>query len=383
MGSDKPKRIALAFSMGIPFLELILRGIVEYGREHGPWIFEVNPEMGRIPIAKLADWEVDGIIAYLNTVEEEHAALALGIPTVNLSAAPLSPLLPSVNMDNHAVGAMAARHLLERGFRRFAYYGVTGAGYSRDRQAAFIEALQSAGFECEVFVDPVSARRESPLRLSHHRLERWLSALQPPVGLFAVHDYRARVLMEACLRVGLRIPEDVAVVGMNDDAAACEFANPPLTSISHAGPPLGRAAAALLDRLMQGKPPPARPIRFLPTSITARASTAIVAVPDAQTADAVRFMTSHIADASVATTAANVKLARRTLELRFRQWLGSSPHDYLNRLRIAKAKQLLLGQERLTIKEVAAKAGFADPRRLNAMFKRIHGRTPRDFRGQR
>ncbi len=168
----KPKRIALAFSVGIPFLELTLRGIVEYAREYGPWIFEFNPETGAVPMASLAGSGVDGIIAYLNTIEEERAALSLDIPTVNLSATPLSPLLPSVNMDNRAVGVLAAQHLLERGFRRFAYYGIAAAGYSRDRKAGFIEALRSAGFGCAVFVEPASARCELPLPLSECRSER-------------------------------------------------------------------------------------------------------------------------------------------------------------------------------------------------------------------
>jgi LacI family transcriptional regulator len=378
--SPHPRRIALAFSIGVPHIEGILRGVVDYARAHGPWHFDFNPETRSVPVASLARWRGDGIIGMIPTVREERRAAGLAVPVVNVSSAPLAQRLPAVIVDNRAVGAMAAAHLLERGFRRFGYYGLADVGYGRDRGIGFAEAVRAAGYPCATFHDRARADEGEPWRWERGRLHRWLRGLEPPVGLLAVHDYRGRILIDACAAIGLRVPHDVAVIGVDDDEVACEFAEPSLSSVALPGRDIGFQAAALLDRLMKGRPAPPAPIRVPPTTLTPRGSTDVLAIADQATAEAVRFIAGHVETATIDAAAERAGLSRRSLELRFRRWLGTTPHDHLTRVRVERARRLLLDPARPKLKEVARRCGFADPRRLNAAFTRLEGISPRAFR---
>lgn len=374
-----PKRIALAFTIGLPHVERILRGILDYARQRGPWHLDFNPETGGISIASLRHWRGDGIIGMLHEAAEERRAAALGVPVVNVSSAPLAPRLPSVRPDNRMVGVLAARHLLDRGFRRFAYYGLRNVGYGRDRGAGFVETLKAAGWGCDVLFDSSQLGGAEPWRWDSPRLVRWLGTLEPPVGIMAVHDYRGRMLIEAATALGLRVPQDVAVVGVNDDPVTCEFSEPSLTSVPLPGRDVGYRAAWLLDQLMRRRAVPRGPVLVAPAAIVPRGSTDVLGIPDDATATAVRVMTAHL-DWSIAAVAGEVKLSRRSLEMRFRQWLGTTPYDHLCRLRVAEAKRLLAEPERLKLTEIARRSGFADPRRLNEALVRIEGRPARALR---
>ncbi len=358
-----------------------MRGIVDYARAHGPWRFDFNPETNSVPVRSLRGFRGDGIIGMIATAQDERRAARLGIPTVNVSSAPLSPRLPAVTVDNRAVGALAAEHLLDRGFRRFGYYGLADVGYGRDRGAAFAAAVRAAGFPCELFHDRAQAAPGEPWRWDRRGLLRWLSALERPAGVLAVHDYRGRMLIDACAHLGLRVPHDVAVIGVDDDVVACEFSDPALTSIALPGREIGYRAAVLLDRLMSGRSAPAAPLRIRPEALSARGSTDVIAVADAATAEAVRFIAAEIeTPLDVARVAEHVGLSRRSLELRFARWLRTTPHEHLTRARVERARRLLLDPRRLKLKEVARLCGFRDPRRFGAAFERLEGVRPRIFR---
>jgi len=202
--------------------------------------------------------------AEVTTKAEVRAAGALTVPVVNISGALRDPGLPRVMVDHLELGRMAAEHLLERGFRRFGYYGLHKVWYSELRGRGFTERVILAGAECRELETISSIGRRRPWHGWLDELTGWLKELAPPVGLFAVHDYRARMVVDACYRAGLRVPDDVAVIGVNNDEITCEFCEPPLSSVSRNGRQVGCQAAALLDRLMSGRRPPRQEMLVVP-----------------------------------------------------------------------------------------------------------------------
>ncbi len=382
---SRPKRVALALPLGVPTMERITRGIMEHaaGRAGG-WQLVFSPEAVALPLAALRPQEIDGVIAFAATRVEEKRLAALGVPAVNLSGALPAPRIPIVTTDNRSVGRLAAAHLLARGFRRFAYYGVGDVWYGRERGAGFADAVRAAGFSCSVCHARSGLDRGRPWLIDLRQLRRWLGRLRAPVGLLAVHDYRGRAVLDACAALGLRVPDDVAVVGVDDDVVACELATPTLTSVAPPGVEIGRRAAETLDELMSGRAASGRSTLIPATEIVARRSTDVLAVEDTTVAEAARLVNDRIAERlNVAQIAAEVSVSRRQLERRFRAALGLTPLEYVSRARVERAKRLLLDRSSLALKDVAAACGFTDSRRMNAVFRRIEKTSARSFRRRR
>ena len=155
--------------------------------------------------------------------------------------------------DQYATGKMAAEHLLQRGFPRLAYYGLKELGYSQERQQGFVDRATAAGVPCSVFNMAAITTPRAAWTERRRPLAQWLETLKPPMGILAVHDYRARVLIDECVRAGLKVPHDVAVLGIDNDLTACEFCQPTLSSVSRATWKIGYEAARLLHRLMNGE----------------------------------------------------------------------------------------------------------------------------------
>lgn len=377
----RPKQIALAFPLGVPYMERITRGVMEHARRRGGWQLVFNPEVVETPLEALRGSGVDGVMAFVSAKREARRLLALGVPAVNLASALADPLVPNVTVENRAVGRLAAAHLLERGFRHFAYYGVSDVSYGRERGAGFVAAVREAGFACAVCYAKSGLDRGRPSLVDRRQLRAWLRKLPRPVGLLAVHDYRARVVLEVCQALGLRVPDDVAIVGVDDDVVLCELSTPSLSSVALPGFEIGQRAAEVLDGLMRGGPPPAGPVYVAPTQVVARRSTDVLAFEDGTVAEAVRLIHERIAEAlNVAQLADEVSVSRRLLERRFKAALGVTPHDYLSRARVERAKRLLRASPAPTLKEVAAQCGFTDARRMNIVFRRFEGTSPQDYR---
>jgi len=380
--SPRVKQVALAFPIGVPYTERITRGVVEYAREHGPWHFAFSPEAVTVPVESLAG-HVDGILAFASSRAEARRVARLGLPAVNLSGALPAAGLPVVTVENRAVGRMAAEHLMERGFRRFAYYGVGDVSYGRERGAGFVEAVRAAGHACEVCFARSGLDRGRPSLVDRGQLRAWLRRLRPPVGLMAVHDYRARVVLEACATLGLRVPDEVAVIGVDDDVTLCELATPSLSSVALPGLEIGRRAAELLDRLMRGERPPAQSILVPPRDLVARRSTDVLAFEDPAVAELVRLIHERLGEPlNVAQVAGEAGVSRRLVERRFRAALGITPHDYISRARVDRAKRLLVAAPQPSLKDVAARCGFTDARRMTQAFRRVEGMTPAEFRSR-
>jgi LacI family transcriptional regulator len=378
-----PPRVAVFVDMPGGYGRGLLTGISNYVRAHRPWRLFGDPERAVAPVFDLASWDGDGLIIHLHTRELEAMARATGVPCVNVSGRMLRTEVPTVLPDNRAVGRLVATHFLERGFRQFAYTGFTGHGYAITRGNAFRATLESAGHECLMHESPApreGARGSWERQQSH--LRAWVEALPRPVAVMACNDVRARQVAQICEEAGLRVPEDIALVGSDNDELICELSNPPLSSVDLAIERVGYQAAAMLDALMSGQPPPDAPVLVPPAGVITRRSSDLLAIDDADVADAVRYIRDHAAEPVQVNDVVNATaVSRRVLERRFKRVLGHTVGDYLARTHVDRAAQLLIHTD-LSMADIAARCGFNYIQQFNAVFKRHLHQTPRAYRNQ-
>jgi LacI family transcriptional regulator len=288
--------------------------------------------------------------------------------------------VPAVIADHEAIARLAADHLLERHFSHFAFVGVERALWSKIRRDAFAAYLRGNSLACHVY-SPISRRRfMESWEGGQQDLAEWLQDLPKPLGVFAAHDLRALCVLDACRRIGLLVPEQVAVIGVDNDEALCKLADPPLSSVKIDFEYIGFESAALLDRLMQGKKVPRAPLAVRPQGVVTRRSTDVIAISDAITAQAMRYIHHHACDRlSVQDVADHCGVSRRVMERSFSQFLGSSPHDQILCAKVARVKQLLVETD-YSLDTIATKSGFSHAAYLSALFKREIGQTPGAFR---
>ncbi len=385
--NGKTRHIALAFPVGLAHLHPVVQGIADYARSHGPWLFTTSPEAVTMPLQSLAGWQGNGIIAVLLNSADREAAKRLDVPVVTFSGAMKNPGVPRVMVNNKAVGRLAADHLLACGFSRFAYYGLRQAIYARDRGNGFLERLAERGVnksrDCSIRMSPSSLSPNRPWQDEMGQLLAWVSQLQTPVGLFAAHDQRARMVVDACRQAGLRVPEDVAVLGVDNDQVACEFSEPPISSIACDWYRVGYESARLLDDLMAGREPPAEDQLIDPKAVVRRRSTDVQIIDHPAVARAAAYVREHLRENfGVEAMLRETRITRRSLELNFKRALGCTPHQYICRARVEYAKQLLVRPQRMKLTNIARQCGFHDLRRFRMVFRRLEGMSPVEFRRQ-
>jgi LacI family transcriptional regulator len=337
----------------------------------------VEAEEIAINIHTLKDWNGDGAIAILTEPAEVQVVRELKFPVVCISGNLQDCGTPRVMSDQYAVGCMAADHLLNLGLRHLAYYGLLGPWYSRERQRGFMDRAREAGVPCEVLETPPNLDPRSTLRQRRDPVNRWLQTLQLPVGILAVHDYRARVLADECMLLGLRVPHDVAVLGVDNDLTACEFSQLSLSSVSTAVWKIGFEAARSLDSLMNGRPLEKREILIPPDGVVRRRSTDTIIVEDPNVSVAVQYMRDHLSeDFGIAQVMKHISVSRRRLHEQFQKLLNRTPYEYLCHLRVERAKELLAVRQRVKMQKIAKECGFSSPARLRLVFQRFTGITP-------
>lgn len=362
------RHVALIIETSNAYSRGLLRGIQAYAREHGSWS-SFLPELGRGDrrLACLSDWQGDGIIARIENAAVARAVASKKVPTIDVSAARLLPQLPWVETDDAAIARLAADHLRSQGLRHFAFHGDAAFAWARARERHFEAAISDAGLQYH----GTAPRRG---------LEAWLLALPKPVGLFAGYDISGRELLEACQAGGVRVPDEAAVVGVDNDDLLCELAVPSLTSIIPNTLRTGYEAAALLDRCMNGEAIPPEGHFIPPLGIAERQSSDVLAVSDPLVAHAVHFIRDHAHEGvNVAAVARAAGTSRRVLEHRYRKVLGRTPHEDIVGFRLKLAQRLLFETE-LPIAQIADRAGFEHAEYLTVLFKRECGVTPRGYR---
>jgi LacI family transcriptional regulator len=332
----------------------------------------------------LESWDGDGVISRLTTTELADLLDTSGIPVVDLTDR-FGPTtrFAQVWSDNATIGRLAADHLLERGFRHLAACGFEGEHWSSERCGAFAGAVRDAGHACELFESPWLGREHDtarPWEESQRRLARWLDGLPRPLGVMACNDVRGQQVLDACVRAGLAAPEEVAVIGVDDDEIVCELCDPPLSSVRPNPTRIGYTAAELLAQMMGGEHVPAGIRRVPPVGVTTRQSTDTLAIDDAAIAVAVKYIREHAcAGATVDDVLAQVPLSRSVLERRFRKILGRSPQAVIRQTQLKEVRRLLTDTD-LTLDHIADLTGFKHTEHMVVVFKREHGETPGRYR---
>ncbi len=365
------KPLTVAINIGIEgwAQRCMVRGIVRYCRSHTLWKFI---EYKGMPLARsphLECFDYDGLITPLNTPIEIRSARAKRVPVVAISRGlPISGVsYHSVISNDALIGEMGARHFLDKGFRNFAYYGASHYRWALMRRDGFCRTVKKAGFSVAIAETPHARVFDKAMPC----LRRWLTELPRPLAVMASDDLPGRHILAACQEMGLQVPEQVAVLGVDDDDVLCEMAAPPMSSVVQDCDRIGYEAAALLDRIMRGERLPPQTIEIPPLRIVTRRSTDVTAIEDADVAKVLRLIHSKTSEPlSVKALLRNVPMSRRTLERRFAAALGRSPADEIRRCRLDRA-MLLLRTSTLKIDLVAIKSGFGDARGMAAAFR--HG----------
>jgi LacI family transcriptional regulator len=376
-------RIGLAVNHSFTYYRSVLRGIARYAESKPQWLFtSVIPEQQ--PLQALGRFRPAGLIASVNMEVLVRTLASWRRPVVNVSVVLPGLQFPRVGVDNVRVSQLAAVHFLERGLRHFGFVGPPDHLYSMERHTAFCQALQETGHTVACYHTPAQLPFD-PLgrRWDLDRgVYRWLRSLPRPVGLFVPGDDWGVQVMEACRQVGLRVPEDVALLGVDDDDLDCELTRPRLSSVIVPAERIGYEAAALLDRLLAGEKPPAEPTLLPPTGVATRRSTEVLAIADREVVAAVRFIREHAhLPLRVRDVCRQIAVGRRTLERRCRLALGWGLGEEIRRAHLERARRLLARTD-LPMKTVAQQAGFSGLRHLGTVFRQELGMPPTAYRRQ-
>ena len=378
------KSVALLIETSNAYARGLLEGIVEYQRQRDSWsIFLPEQERGATPPRWLRNWNGDGVIARIETAEIAKSISQLSVPVVDLSSARRVGDIPWVETDDNAIASLAFEHLLERGFRHFAFCGPNGFNWSAWRMEHFVNRCKLAGFGCECYQTD-SPYAKSPNRTAKQMsLETWLTKLPKPTGLLCAYDIQAQVVLDTCRNLNLPVPEQLAVIGVDNDPLLCDLSHPSLTSVAPDARGAGFHAAQLLDDLMHGRSLSSRTSHLMkPLGIVQRQSTDITAVSNSNIAEAIRFIRDHACDGiNVSDVLSHVLLSRRTLESQFLQATGKTPHDMIATIRTDRV-QRLLQQSELSLDEIANHTGFEHTEYMSVVFKKRFGISPGRYRRQ-
>jgi LacI family transcriptional regulator len=370
--SRKIPLIALLLETSREFGRGVIRGVNNYAKAHGPWNFYINP--GDIdpvlPSSKL--WHFDAIIGRISTQRTLTEALKHKVPIVFLGYGPYrGPIY--VRSDSAVVCELAFKYLRERGFSRFAFAGLN-TDWGRERSANFGAYATAAGLEFHDF--RFSHRSGQTLE---QQLCQWLVEIPKPVGLMAQDDLFARATIDMCRFTGVEVPREVAVLGVDNDELICNLSTPTLSSISVNADLLGFEAARALDMLLHASNPGPM-VLIKPIGVISRQSTDTIGVSDPVVGAALQFIREHAGEGiGVPDVLRDALVSRRTLELRFEKIVGHAPHEEIERVRLLRARELLISTD-MKISVVAQKAGFASVQYMHQIFQRELEMTPGKFR---
>lgn len=381
--SDTPtKRVAVLVDTSTTWGRDVIAGVHRYSRSCTGWQLFVEPrgvEQRRwLPVG----WNGDGVIARIGFAELAKRLRMMRLPVVNVSGIALPRVtFPRVVPDQVAATWLAAEHLLERGFKHFAYFSLLGLEYVADHQQAFAAALRLAGHQCQVYAVQPQLGAEPDWNLDLKRLGKWLRSLPKPVAVFTWNSSSARELIYAAIQAGLAVPEEIAVLSGSDDDLFCEVVPVPISAVRLGADQIGYRAAAELDQMMchpASEPP--REVLVPPQGVVDRRSTDTLAIDDPSLAKALRFIRLRPEQPmQVSDVARHAGLCRRTLEQRFQQTLGRSPAVEIRRVRVNRAIELLQHTS-LSVAAVAERSGFSSPEYMASVFRAQLGTTPLDYR---
>ena len=371
-------KVILLIETSTAFGRGLLRGIAKYSHLHGPWVFYREVGGMRKTLPQLRDWGANGMI--VREVKKQEEMFAMGLPTIVCPhIRGRVPGVPNIVGDDDAIGTMAAEYLLHRGFKHFAFCGFDDMFWSRGRGENFGKRTAEAGFETHFYKQP----RTKAKRLWQNEqaiIADWLKSLPKPAGLMACNDERGQHVTEACKLAGLHVPEEVAVLGVDNDESICDLSDPPISSIMFNSERAGYEAAELLDKMMRGQKVTKETIIIPALHIVTRQSTDIFALEDREVANALRFIRKHSKELIQVRDVLNVvSLSRYSLYQRFRRALGSSPNKEIRRARVDQVARLLV-ETNLSISEIASVLGYSSAAHIARYFREEKGMSLQKYR---
>ena len=405
--------VALVLPTEFAYARGVLRGIIAATRQRNmyvgdaarggkgvglPWLFRVYRGIyghsSKFLSKWFRDWNPDGIICQIYDDRLARVYRQTGKPVVELFESRAHSEFPRILPDDVATGEMAARHFIERGFRNFAFFGAPWMLWSREREAGFRGEVErtfharaksgGADDRCDftfASYGGAAAAFDGSQQRRGAAMGGWLASLPKPLAVFVANDLWGSELIQAAREVGLRVPDDVAILGVDNEELLCEIAHPPLSSIRIGAERIGHVAVDALEQLLRGKRVGRNIPRVAPMEVVTRQSTDVLAVDDAEVAAALRDIRAHATEGlSVKELLNAIPVNRRTLERRFISVLGHTPLDEIRRVRMERAKVLL--QTDLPIYEIAVRSGFATPEYLATSFLQSTGMTPTTYRRQ-
>ena len=367
----------------------VFEGILDYVRLHGPWqLYRMEGRPGEQKLLDLKRWGCTGLIIGDCTPAEAALFTHFRIPIVVLEPSPemrkpSHPLArkPSLRVDSKAIGVMAARFFLERHYTRFAFVGEPhGLYWSLEREAGFWKTLASAGMTCTAYPVP-NVRERKDWATEQLCMQRWLNGLMKPVALFAAMDGRARQVLDACMSAGISVPQEISVLGVDDDPFICNATFPTLSSIQTNGKKAGYLLAEHLDNLIRGRRQQKWNVKIEPLRVVERRSTDATAITDRQVALALEYIWREAGDKplSVPDVVKQFGSSRRFAEMHFKSIVGRTIMEEIRRVKLDRVCALL-SETNLSIGEITWKCGFQRESHLAALFRRQFDRSMSDYR---
>jgi LacI family transcriptional regulator len=373
--------VALIVETSIHYGREILTGATKYLKTHRSWsVFLEQRDLWTPPPTWLRQWRGDGVICRKTTPQLVKMLRKAGIPLVDLNDR-VGPLgAPKITSDDRAIGILAADHLLDRGFVTFAFCGFSHQAWSTGRREGYIARLKERGHDCEIYESPWIGRHASTWEREQSQISKWLATLPRPIALFASSDARGQHVLDACQRLNVAVPEEVAVIGVDDDTVLCNLCQPPMSSVIPNAAGVGYQAAEILDRMICGDKVADVVLKIPPLGIQTRQSSEILAIDDPAVANALRFIRQQAQfGCGMKDVIRQTAVSRSVLERKFRKYLGHSPQAEIRKVQLRRVKQLLSESE-LPLHEVATLAGYSHPEYMCVVFKKETGKTPGEFR---
>lgn len=383
-GNGPMRRVALIYDARHAYDCQVMIGVARYVQENPS--FNVYLERDALKDQKLprfADWKGDGVIANFDHPRIAAAVSASELPAVGFGSGYgwRASSVPYFFTNNQAIAQMAADHFLIRGFRNFAFCGyVANAinGWSQEREHAFIRCLKARGHSCDVYRDHFKTTRH--WGAEQQSIGEWLLSLPKPVALMAANDTRGQQVLEACRAFGLIVPEQIAVMGVNNDEMLCQLSSPPLTSIVQGTEKIGYEAAALLDQMMSGQKPRRQRFTVNPVKVVTRYSTDLLAIQDNLVSRAMMFVSANATKGiKVSDVTHALATSRSGLEARFYKILGFSIHAAIRKTQMDRVRSLI-SDTALPLKQIAANSGFRSVQHMTTLFRKSFAQSPARYR---
>lgn len=383
---NRPK-IALLVETSRSYGRDLLRGVALFARTRTNWSL-LHQEMTIDD--SLPEWMsqsgISGTIARVDT-HTIGSLTRLNVPIVDVRCRRQFQGVPQVETDDRAVAKLAFDHLWDRGFRRFAFCGFQFAHYSEARLKFFQEFVSAKNCSLSIYESPgqkdiALTRLEQSGLVDSQAMTSWLSELKRPTGLFVCNDIRGQQVLNVCRSLSIAVPDDIGIIGVDDDDAICPLTDPPLSSVKPNAEQVGYRAAEILFDVINGKPAPTVTEFVPPLRVMQRLSTEVNAVEDREVARVCRFIREYACEGiNVNNVAGFTTLSRRQLERRFRSEFDRTPHEEITAVQVARVQQLLRETE-MTLEQMAPLAGYAHKESLSAVFKRETGETPGEYRSR-